>query len=99
MSKKFENGDCVTWEVSTRSEEWTDRRSDLAQKVFWMCEAKNGTTTDELLQNGASRHKTLRQHVKTDPGPGWQGSSQGGGKFGRLKDKTEESREKSTRCF
>ena len=31
-------------------------RSSVAQKMFGICEAKNGTEIDELLQAGASRH-------------------------------------------
>ena len=33
--------------------------------MFWICEAKNGTKIDELLQDGASEHKKAWQDVKT----------------------------------
>ena len=30
----------------------------MAQNVVWICEAKNGTETDELLQAGAGGHQS-----------------------------------------
>ena len=49
------------------------------QNIFGLCEAKNVTEIDELLQAGAGGHKRARQDVKTDSGSGgWQGSGQGG---------------------
>ena len=44
-------------------------RSSVAQKMFGICEAKNGTEIDELLQAGASRHLRVQQNDKADPGP------------------------------
>ena len=41
----------------------------MVQEVLGLCEAKNGTEIDELLQAGASRHKRTRQDVKTNTGP------------------------------
>ena len=32
--------------------------------VFGICEAKNGTVTDELLQTGTDGHQRIWQHVK-----------------------------------
>ena len=55
----------------------TGRSSDLVQKMFETCEAKNAAEIDELLQAGGSRHQRVWQIVKADPGPGgWQGSGQ-----------------------
>ena len=48
--RDWKNGEGVIWEVMTWSEEWTGRGSDMAQQVFGICEAKNGTKTNELLQ-------------------------------------------------
>ena len=49
--KDWESGEVAIWEVMTWSEEWTGRRIfDMVQKVFEICEAKNGTKTNELLQ-------------------------------------------------
>ena len=36
------------------------------QEMLGLCEAKDGTDIDELLQAGASRHKRARQDAKTD---------------------------------
>ena len=35
------------------------------QEMFGLCEAKNGTKLDELLQAGASEHKRAWQDVHT----------------------------------
>ena len=50
VKKLEENGEGAICEVMTWSEEWTGRGSDMVQKVFGICEAKNGTETNELLQ-------------------------------------------------
>ena len=43
------------------------RRSlGLVQKMLWLCETESWTKIDELLQAGASRHKTVRQDVKNE---------------------------------
>ena len=34
--------------------------------MLGLCEAKDGTEIDELLQAGASRHKRARQNVETN---------------------------------
>ena len=34
------------------------------QKMFWLRATNNGTTTDELLQVGASGHKRIRNMLK-----------------------------------
>ena len=36
--------------------------------MLGLCETENGTKIDELLQAGASRHKRVRQDVKTNSG-------------------------------
>ena len=36
----------------------------MAQKVFGICEAKNGTETGELLQTGKDGHQIVWQHVE-----------------------------------
>ena len=40
------------------------------QKVFGICEAKNRTEIDILLEARASGHKRVWQNVKADPGLG-----------------------------
>ena len=40
------------------------RRPDMVQKVFGICEAKNGTETCELLQTGTDGHQRVWQHVE-----------------------------------
>ena len=42
---------------------------NLVQEMRGLCEAKDGTEIDDLLQAGASRHKRARQDVKTNSGP------------------------------
>ena len=55
------------WEVMTWSEEWTGRRgSDLVQKVFGTCEAKNGTEIDELLQTGTDGHQRIWKNAENN---------------------------------
>ena len=39
----------------------TGRSPDIVQKVFGICEAKNGTETNELLQTGTNGHQRLGQ--------------------------------------
>ena len=39
------------------------------RNILGLCEAKNGTEVDELLQAVASRHKRVRQDVETNSGP------------------------------
>ena len=47
----WENGEVAIWEVMTWSEDGEAGRSfDMVQIVFGICEAKNGTKTNELLQ-------------------------------------------------
>ena len=76
------------------------RGPDVVQKVFWMCEAKNGTETDELLQARAGGHQRVWQNVKADSGPQRMvGSRQRSQENGGLKDKREESQEKNIRGF
>ena len=36
------------------------------RKMFGLCEAKNGTEIDDLLEAGAGGHQRVRQKVKTD---------------------------------
>ena len=55
---------------------------DLVQEMLGLCEAKDGTEIDELLQAGAGGHKRAPQDAKTNSGPGrWQGPWQGGKKL------------------
>ena len=42
----------------------------MVQRVFGICEAKNGTGTDELLQAEPSVHKRVRQDAKTNSDSG-----------------------------
>ena len=42
----------------------------MAQNVFGMREAKNGTKADELLQIGTDEHPRVWQHVEEDSSPG-----------------------------
>ena len=55
----------------------------MAQKVFGIREAKNGTETDELLENGSKLGtKRERQNVEEDPSPGgWWCPGKGGKKL------------------
>ena len=43
---------------------------DMVQKVFGICEAKNATEIDELLQTGTHGHPSAWQNVEEDSGPG-----------------------------
>ena len=55
------------------------------QKVSRICEAKNETLTDELLQAGTDGHPRVWQNVEENSSPGrWQAYSEGGKK---LKDR------------
>ena len=45
------------------------RSSDMVQKVFGICEAKNGTEVNEVLQAGASGLQGVWQNVNADSGP------------------------------
>ena len=47
----------------------TGRSSNLMQEMFGVCEAKNGTKIDELLQVGASRYPRAWQNVEENSGP------------------------------
>ena len=52
------------------------------QEMLGLCEAKDRTEIDELLQARAGRHKRARQEAKMNSGPGrWQGPCQGGKKL------------------
>ena len=42
----------------------------MVQKMFEICDAKNGTETDELLQSGTDGHPRVWQNVDEDSGPG-----------------------------
>ena len=41
----------------------------MVQKVFGICDVKNGTETDDLLQAGAGGHQRVWQNVEADSGP------------------------------
>ena len=58
--------------------------------MLGLCEAKNGTQIDELLQAGASGHKRTRQDAKTNSDSRRQQET------GRLKDKRGELLERNT---
>ena len=72
------------------------RVSDMVQKVFGICEAKNGTETDDLLQTGTDGHQRIWQDVEENSNTrGRKSPSQGGKKIGGSKGKRKESREGS----
>ena len=65
------------------------------QEMLGLCDARNGTEFDELLQAGASRHKRVRQDVKTNSAPGrWHGPCQRG-KHLENRRRKEKNHEKS----
>ena len=39
----------------------------MVQKVFGICEAKNGTKTNELLQTRTDGHQRIRQNDEKNP--------------------------------
>ena len=51
----------------------------MVQKVFGICEAKNGTKTNELLQTGTHGHQRIWQNDAKSPNfRGRKGPSQSG---------------------
>ena len=63
--KVWENGEDAIWEVMTWSENGqAGRGSAVVQKVFGICEAKNGTETMKLLQTGTDGHQRIWQMLK-----------------------------------
>ena len=65
---------------------------------FGICEAKNGTEADELLQAGKDGHTGIWQHAeKNSNSRRRQTSQQRRQQIGELKDKRKESRERSIR--
>ena len=77
----------------------TGRSPDMAQKVFGIREAQSGNETGELLQTGTGGHQRMWQNVeKNSNSRRWYSPSQGGKKQ-EVKDKREESQEKSIRGF
>ena len=55
------------WKVMTGSEEHGGRSFDMVQKVFGICEAKNGTKTNELLQTKTNGHQRIWQDGEKNP--------------------------------
>ena len=58
LSEILENGESVTLEVMIWSGQMV-RSPDMVQKVFGICDAKNGTKIDELLQAIADGHQRV----------------------------------------
>ena len=56
------------------------RGSDMVQKVFGMCEAKNGTETHELLKTGTDGHPRIWQNAENNSNPRSRKSLSQGGK-------------------
>ena len=52
----------------------------MMQEMLRLCEAENGTTTDEVLQAGASGHTIAGRNVATNSGSRGRQSSCKGGK-------------------
>ena len=66
--------------------------------MFGMCEAKNGTETDELLQAGADGHQRVWQNAEENSKSlKTVGSQQRKQETVGSKDKRKESRERSIR--
>ena len=63
LVEKMENGESVTLEVMIWSGQM-GRSPDMVQKVFGICDAKNGIETNELLQTRTDGHKGIWQNVE-----------------------------------
>ena len=68
----------------------------MVQELLGSREAENGTKIDKLLQAGASAWQDVETNSDSRR---WQGSCQRGNKLENMKDKKEESQEKSIRGF
>ena len=64
------------------------------QEVLGLCEAKNGTKIDELLQGGASEHKRAWQYVETNSNSRRRQGSRPRGNKGKVEGQKEYQRNK-----
>ena len=64
----------------------------MVQKVFWVCEAKNGTNDSKMLHAGADGHQRIWQNGEKNPNTrGRESPSQRGKELeNREKDKNYE---------
>ena len=70
----------------------------MMQEMLRLCEAENGTKTDEVLQAGASGHTRAWRNVATNSVEDGRVHAKEA-QHGTLKGKREQSREKSIRGF